>query len=281
MNDPYEYEIAPGVLKNKYGITDPAKLAVVERAAAYQRILQLETQPIPGNFDFDHLKKIHQFILQDVYDWAGTLRTRDTGAVGMNLPHCRPEHIENQAAFIFRGIAKDNFPQGLPKDRAVDRRAYHWGETTVLHPFRDGNSRTQRVFFDELLKSSGWTIDWQKVHASAVQAARYVAMEATHTPLRDVLAPGVHRNNTEPPTLASTQGNVIHLEVAEHHKAMIDHLRSGNRAPYNPNELSDLMRGRLLDYPSQPPTGSRESGTSGPETSRTQTPTRSHDLGRD
>ncbi len=62
---------------------------------------------------------------------------------------------------------------------------------------------------------------------------------------------------------------------------MIDHLRSGNRAPYNPNELSDLMRGRLLDYPSQPPTGSRESGTSGPETSRTQTPKRSHDLGRD
>ncbi|MFD6517936.1 Fic/DOC family protein [Rhodococcus sp. NPDC060176] len=120
--------------------------------------------------------------MQDVYDWAGTLRTRDTGAVGMNLPHCRPEHIENQAAFIFRGIAKDNFPQGLPKDRAVDRLAYHWGETTVLHPFRDGNSRTQRVFFDELLKSSGWTIDWQKVHASAVQAARYVAMEATHTP---------------------------------------------------------------------------------------------------
>jgi cell filamentation protein len=280
LKDPY-VDPETGVLINKLGHTDPQALLEDERAAAYQRILQLELQPIPGNFDFDHLKKIHQFILQDVYDWAGTLRTRDTGAVGMNLPHCRPEHIENQAAFIFRGIAKDNFPQGLPKDRAVDRLAYHWGETTVLHPFRDGNSRTQRVFFDELLKSSGWTIDWQKVHASAVQAARYVAMEATHTPLRDVLAPGVHRNNTEPPTLASTQGNVIHLEVAEHHKAMIEHLRSGNRTPYNPNELSDLMRSRLLDYPSQPPTGSRESGTTGPETSRTQTPKRAHDLGRD
>lgn len=280
MKDPY-VDPETGVLINKLGHTDPQALLEDERAAAYQRILQLETQPIPGNFDFDHLKKIHQFILQDLYDWAGTLRTRDTGAVGMNLPHCRPEHIENQAAFIFRGIAKDNFPQGLPKDRAVDRLAYHWGETTVLHPFRDGNSRTQRVFFDELLKSSGWTIDWQKVHASAVQAARYVAMEATNTTLRDVLAPGVHRNNTEPPTLASTQGNVIHLEVAEHHKAMIEHLRSGNREPYNPNELSDLMRSRLLDYPSQPPTGSRESGTTWPETSRTQTPKRAHDLGRD
>ncbi|MGZ0145384.1 Fic/DOC family protein [Rhodococcus qingshengii] len=279
MNDPYE--IAPGVLNNKYGITDPAKLAVVERAAAYQRILQLETQPIPGNFDFDHLKKIHQFILQDVYDWAGTLRTRDTGAVGMNLPHCRPEHIENQAAFIFRGIAKDNFPQGLPNDRAVDRLAYHWGETTVLHPFRDGNSRTQRVFFDELLKSSGWTIDWQKVHASAVQAARYVAMEATHTPLRDVLAPGVHRNNTEPPTLAKTQGAVIHLEVAEHHKAMIDHLRSGNRTPYNPNELSDIANRARMSFPALPTHRARSAAPEDTTPKRPATPKREHDLGRD
>ncbi|MCZ9634620.1 MULTISPECIES: Fic/DOC family protein [unclassified Rhodococcus (in: high G+C Gram-positive bacteria)] len=280
MKDPY-VDPETGVLINKLGHTDPQALLEDERAAAYQRILQLETQPIAGNFDFEHLKKIHQFILQDVYDWAGTLRTRDTGAVGMNLPHCRPEHIENQAAFIFRGIAKDNFPQGLPKDRAVDRLAYHWGETTVLHPFRDGNSRTQRVFFDELLKSSGWTIDWQKVHASAVQAARYVAMEATHTPLRDVLAPGVHRNNTEPPTLAKTQGNVIHLEVAEHHKAMIEHLRSGNREPYNPNELSDIANRARMSFPASPTHRARSAAPEDTTPKRPATPKREHDLGRD
>ncbi|BBE49090.1 MULTISPECIES: Fic/DOC family protein [Rhodococcus] len=280
MKDPY-VDPETGVLINKLGHTDPQALLEDETEAAYQRILQLELQPIAGNFDFEHLKKIHQFILQDVYDWAGTLRTRDTGAVGMNLPHCRPEHIENQAAFIFRGIAKDNFPQGLPKDRAVDRLAYHWGETTVLHPFRDGNSRTQRVFFDELLKSSGWTIDWQKVHASAVQAARYVAMEATHTPLRDVLAPGVHRNNTEPPTLAKTQGNVIHLEVAEHHKAMIEHLRSGNREPYNANELSDIANRARMSFPTPPTHRTRSAAPEDTTPKRPATPKREHDLGRD
>lgn len=211
---------------NKLGHTDPQALFEDESEAAYQRILQLELHPIPGKFDFAHLRKIHQFILQDVYVWAGALRRTDTGAVGMNLPHCRPEHIEDQATFIFRNIAKDRFSEGLPKDQAVDRLAYHWGEATVLHPFRDGNSRSQRVFFDQLLKSSGWTIDWRKVHASAVQAARYVAMEATHTPLRDVLMPGVHRNNAELPTLAASQGAVVHLEVADYHKAMLEQLRS-------------------------------------------------------
>lgn len=164
-----------------------------------------------------------------------------------------------------RGISKDKFPQGLSKERAVDRLAYHWGETTFRHPFRGGNSRTQRVFFDELLKFSGWTIDWQKVQASAVQAARYVAMEATHTPLRDGLAVGVHRNGTEPLMLVNTQGDVIHLEVAEHHKAMIEHLRSGNREPYNPDELSDIANSVRMSFPA-PPTADRNR-TTAPKTS--------------
>ncbi|MGW8538434.1 hypothetical protein ACWGK5_30335 [Rhodococcus qingshengii] len=76
MKDPY-VDPETGVLINKLGHTDPQALLEDEAEAAYQRILQLELQPIAGNFDFDHLKKIHQFILQDVYDWAGTLRTRD------------------------------------------------------------------------------------------------------------------------------------------------------------------------------------------------------------
>ncbi|NMM88446.1 hypothetical protein B2J88_29540 [Rhodococcus sp. SRB_17] len=147
MKDPYSNPDT-GVLINKLGHTDPQALHEDESEAAYQRILQLELLPISGKFDFAHLRKIHQFILQDVYAWAGALRRTDTGAVGMNLPHCRPEHIEDQATFIFRNIAKDRFSEGLPKDQAVDRLAYHWGEATVLRPFRDGNSRSQRVFFD-------------------------------------------------------------------------------------------------------------------------------------
>lgn len=121
-----------------------------ETEAAYQRILQLELQPIPGNFDFDHLKEIHQFILHDVYDWAGPPHPRHPRR-RHELPHRRPEHIENQGAFIFRGIAKDNFPQGLPKGRAFDRLAYHWGETTVLHPFRGEHSpRTRGLEIDKI-----------------------------------------------------------------------------------------------------------------------------------
>lgn len=77
-------------------------------------------------------------------------------------------------------------------------------------------------------------------------------MEATHTPLRDVLTPGIRRNNTELPTLASAQGNVILLEVAEHHKAMIEHLRSGNREPYNSDELTDIANRVRMSFPAPP-----------------------------
>ncbi|WP_231917482.1 MULTISPECIES: hypothetical protein [Rhodococcus] len=79
MSDPYE--IAPGAFNNKYGIVRETRRSRTRAA--------LPAHPASAhhkNFDFEHLKKIHQFILQDVHDWAGTLRTRDTGVVGMNPP---------------------------------------------------------------------------------------------------------------------------------------------------------------------------------------------------
>ena len=98
---------------------------------------------------------------------------------------------------------------------------------------------------------------------------------------RDVLTPGVHRNNTEPPTLAGTQGKVIHLEVAEHHKAMIEHLRSGNREPYNPNELSDIANRARMSFPAPPTHRTRTVAPEDPAPPRPSQPKREHNLGRD
>ncbi|MFC6465921.1 hypothetical protein ACFP80_00910, partial [Gordonia humi] len=84
MNDPGK---AAEVLPNLRGFTDPAELAEYERHAAYIRVDQLERHPnlVTGDFDFAHLQRIHQFILQDVYGWAGSPRQsgQDTTAFGM------------------------------------------------------------------------------------------------------------------------------------------------------------------------------------------------------
>ena len=75
--DPYEYPQHPGVLINKLNIYDAARLQVAEAFLTATRITELDTRPLPGQFDLAHLQAIHRYIFQDVYPWAGELRTID------------------------------------------------------------------------------------------------------------------------------------------------------------------------------------------------------------
>ncbi|MEY8567147.1 Fic family protein [Corynebacteriaceae bacterium 7-707] len=70
--------------------------------------------------------------------------------------------------------------------------ADHWAELTMVHPFQDGNSRTQRFFFDQMLRNAGWSVDWTRINAERAHAARYVGA-ATVDPsfLAQTLLPGV------------------------------------------------------------------------------------------
>lgn len=57
-----------------YGETDPIKLRSIEESKVRARMLLLQSDPIKGNFDFAHMKAIHGFLFQDVYEWAGEQR---------------------------------------------------------------------------------------------------------------------------------------------------------------------------------------------------------------
>ena len=72
--DPYVYP-ETNVLRNLLEIRDRERLARVEMDASSQRLLELEHDPIPGRLDSAHLRAIHGYIFQDVYEWAGEFRT--------------------------------------------------------------------------------------------------------------------------------------------------------------------------------------------------------------
>ncbi|MET9325521.1 Fic family protein [Tsukamurella sp. NPDC003166] len=179
------------VLPNKLGITDPSQLAEYELEVAAARVAEIARDPeqFMGGFDFSHLQRLHAYILQDVYEWAGRMRTTETKAMGM--PHCRVEFLAEQTAYVFRQIAA-SLPLSVAVDEAVETVAGHWGELTARHPFRDGNSRSQRVFFDLMLREAGHPVDWSRVDAAAVHAARHVAMRTLDSSyLAAELRPGV------------------------------------------------------------------------------------------
>lgn len=131
------------VLINKFGITDSNDLFILEKTVAITRLCELQETPIKGKFDFSHLKAIHKYIFQDIYEWAGKERTVDIGKGNL---FCRPAFIQNFAASIFSKYfpqcyaAKDNHKE------FVKVFAGNYGDLNALHPFREGNGRAQREF---------------------------------------------------------------------------------------------------------------------------------------
>lgn len=111
----------------------------------------------------------------------------------------------------------------------------HWTELTLVHPFRDGNSRSPRVFFDQLFRHAGWAVDWADVNAAAAHAARHMSLYGRPDYLADQLRHAVHPAGDVPDgRLSSTQGARSGLAAAEHFQAMREHRAAGTAVPYAP-----------------------------------------------
>jgi cell filamentation protein len=105
---------------------------------------------------------------------------------------CRYELIEGQSDDVFGAIANDNYLVGLSREVFIAKLADHWGEVNALHPFREGNTRAQRVFFQQLAQVAGWPIDWSRLDYGEFIKARYENLRtADSTALAEVLNPAV------------------------------------------------------------------------------------------
>ena len=158
--DPYAYP-GTGVLRNKPGIRNEGALREFEYEQTASRLKGLRQQPIAGKFDLEHLKAIHAHIFQDVYEWAGQLRTVRISKGGSDF--ARPAFIESEGKRLSAGLASDNYLQGLEKPQFVERLAHHYGEWNALHPFREGNGRSTREFVGQLAREAGYELDQTRI----------------------------------------------------------------------------------------------------------------------
>ena len=109
----------------------------------------------------------------------------------MGLAMCRAAYVDQELDRLFRRIEQSP-PSATDREAALRTVAEHWGELTIIHPFLDGNSRTQRYFFDHMLRHAGWSLDWGRMVAAEVHAARYVAAATLDSSLLvDALRPGL------------------------------------------------------------------------------------------
>jgi cell filamentation protein, protein adenylyltransferase len=180
------YEYANGVLRNKLDIRDAEQLKQVEAALTALRILELHARPLLGHFDLAHLKAIHAFTFQDVYAWAGELRQVDIIKDASRFAHFA--FLEGQANKLFANLSQENYLQGLSLEQFAARAAYYLGELNVLHPFREGNGRTQRLFISALARDAGFQIAWTTVSEEQMKSASILSLfRADNSELETIL----------------------------------------------------------------------------------------------
>lgn len=178
------------ILINKLNIHDDSILQEAERELTSRRLVQLADHPINGRFDYSHLKRIHRFIFQDVYAWAGQERTVDIAKTNM---FCNVKFIDTQAEEIFGRLKQEKLLKGLEREAFIERVSYFWGEINALHPFREGNGRTQREFIRELAIRAGYDIDYATISEQEMILASIDSFACNYDRLRELFEKAVKR----------------------------------------------------------------------------------------
>ena len=183
-DDTYCY---PGtdVLRNKAEITTAEDLDTYEGELSTLRSIEILENPIAGQFDLAHLQRIHLALFQDVYDWAGKIRTVDISRGNSRFANVR--FIESAANNIFNKLARENWLKGLDADALSKRLAHYLSEINALHPFREGNGRVQRIFISQLSQSAGYQLDYSDLEQEQIYRAMELAFNGDESILANLI----------------------------------------------------------------------------------------------
>ena len=181
VEDIYCYS-GTSVLRNKLDLTDQQKLDQFEGEITTLRLVELQENPIAGQFDLAHLKKLHFHIFQDIYDWAGELRTVDISRENSRFAHA--QFIESAAKSLFNKLQQEHFLKGLTIDQFALRAAHYLSEINVLHPFREGNGRAQRAFIAKSLSQDQKDLPGKTKNHRPSQTCFFPSGDRLHRPIQ-------------------------------------------------------------------------------------------------
>lgn len=158
-------------LENKFGLTSSADLAREEEIVSKKRAVELFENRVLDSLPagkFSTLQAIHKYLFEDIYDFAGELRTVNIAKGNFRFVPL----LYLQAALE----SIDKMPQA-----SFDEIIEKYVEMNIAHPFREGNGRSTRIWLDHILKNEiGKVIDWSKVDKEDY----LLAME--RSPIKDV-----------------------------------------------------------------------------------------------
>ena len=109
-------------------------------------------------FGITNLKKIHLYIFQRIYPFAGKFRMENIHKDSTEF--CKSQYIEENLKAIFHGLKQEEFLKSLNVEPFSQKAVYYLSELNKIHPFREGNGRTIREFIRQLAMHSGYIINF-------------------------------------------------------------------------------------------------------------------------
>ncbi len=180
--DPYCYPEG-AVLRNIPGLRDAAALAAFEAISTAQRA----DEPLPeGRLSVRHYQAIHRHLFQDVYPWAGRFRTVRIGKEGSAF--CYPEHIAREMQKLFADLKRQRYFSGLSGNELAKAAAHFLATLNAIHPFREGNGRTQATFLALLADRAEHPLTLARLNPEAFLDAMVMSFQGDEKPLEREIA---------------------------------------------------------------------------------------------
>lgn len=184
------------VLINKLDLQNQDALDQAERISVTLRAAELEARAFIGPFTFQFYCDLHKTLFADLYDWAGKLRTIDISKKGTRFYPSAELQKYGEAKFQY--LASENEFRDLPLPLFVEKISEFYHELNMLHPFREGNGRTQRLFFTLLIRRAGYCIDFADCEMDKLMMATIYAAQGVQTYLTEFFQNAIHESSAHP-----------------------------------------------------------------------------------
>ena len=165
-----------------------------EKLLTNTKMLLLQENPIDGNLDYRHLKAIHNFLFSEVYTWAGQDRydANITAKFGKDTTLFTPyEKLPSVSKILFDALRDENYFKGQTKVKFTKSASIFMNGLNILHPFREGNGRVQRIYMQYLAKNAGYELNFENISSEDMVQASIKGSEGELALLQEIFTKSI------------------------------------------------------------------------------------------
>ena len=160
-----------------------------EKVVTSAKMLYLLQYPIKDNLHYQHLKEIHYFLFCDIYTWAGKDRYEAgiKAKFGKGKTLFTPyEKLHETAQRLFDALQAESFFKGQSRIEFIRSAAIFMNGLNILHPFREGNGRVQRIFMQYVAENAGYELDFNDISEKEMIKASVKGAEGVLAPMIEI-----------------------------------------------------------------------------------------------